>query len=82
MTPTPPESVPARARDQLDPSVDPTVDSLQAAAFWIGVLHRRSVADADELHRLRSRIAKLERGSPQNLLRRFYRRLREVGATW
>jgi hypothetical protein len=36
------------------------IDTLEQAAFWIGVLHRRSVVDIQEINRLSDRIRRLE----------------------
>lgn len=36
------------------------IESIEQAAFWIGVLHRRSVEDARELEQCRERLRRLE----------------------
>ena len=36
------------------------IETLEQAAFWIGVLHRRSVVDAREISRLAERVRRLE----------------------
>ncbi len=40
---------------------DPTIEALEDARRWIGILHRRSIADLDRQNLLAERIRYLER---------------------
>lgn len=45
----------------------PVVDNIEDAKFWIAVLHRRTVADAEQIAVLMQRVTRLEN-------RRWWRR--------
>lgn len=57
----------------------PIVNDLNEAQFWIGVLHRRSVADARCIANLTERVIKLERRPIFDRLGRWITRER---GTW